>query len=307
MTILQEMQTLLNTKGNVRQAIVDKGIDIAENAPFNSYADKISHISGGKAEYVFENTTAEVAFPRHPYSATNDFTYKSFSEYMASDKDFCCTKNVYDGYNGDVPNLFDGNESTTSETAFFFRFNDKLKVKKLHIVIISTSYGGDAPIIYGSNNAQYATSTDTSKWTELHNFYGQVGEFTVDLSDAEYQYFYYKVDRTKVSKFEVIAEAGSIAMTLKSANMTPSIKAFPDDYMTITTQDWFNGSVIIPSQELICKPVADGGCLADFTDNGSAFNAALYYTEDGYRLAKDSIEGVKMAELSVPAHTTRAG
>lgn len=47
MTILQEMQTLLNTKGNIRQAIIDKGVDIAENVPFNSYAEKISQISGG--------------------------------------------------------------------------------------------------------------------------------------------------------------------------------------------------------------------------------------------------------------------
>lgn len=307
MTILQEMQTLLNTKGNVRQAIVDKGVDIAENAPFNIYAEKISQITGGKAEYVFENTTEEAAFPRHPYSATNDFTYNSFSEYMASDKDFCCTKNVYDGYNGDVPNVFDGNESTTSATSFFFRFNDKLKVKKLHIVIDSAGYWGGTPIIYGSNDAQHATSTAGNFWTELHNFNGQVGEFTVDLSDAEYQYFYYYVDRINVSKFEVIADVTSISMTLASYNMTPSVKVFADDYMTITTQDWSNGSVIIPSQELICKPVADGGCLADFTDDGSAFNASLYYTSNGYRLAKGSIAGTKVTELSIPVHTTKVG
>lgn len=47
MTIKQELQTLLNTKGEIRQAIIDKGVAVADNAPFDSYADKISQITGG--------------------------------------------------------------------------------------------------------------------------------------------------------------------------------------------------------------------------------------------------------------------
>ena len=47
MTITQELQTLLNTKGEIRQAIIDKGVAVEENAPFDNYADKISQISGG--------------------------------------------------------------------------------------------------------------------------------------------------------------------------------------------------------------------------------------------------------------------
>lgn len=49
MTITQELQTLLNTKGEIRQAIIDKGVAVEENAPFDSYADKISQISGGSS------------------------------------------------------------------------------------------------------------------------------------------------------------------------------------------------------------------------------------------------------------------
>ena len=47
MTIKQELQTLLNTKGEIRQAIIDKGVAVEENTPFDNYADKISQISGG--------------------------------------------------------------------------------------------------------------------------------------------------------------------------------------------------------------------------------------------------------------------
>ena len=62
MTITQELQTLLNTKGEIRQAIIDKGVAVEENAPFDNYADKISQISGGsggsdtfEAQLVLEN------------------------------------------------------------------------------------------------------------------------------------------------------------------------------------------------------------------------------------------------------------
>ena len=49
MTITQELQTLLNTKGEIRQAIINKGVAVEENTPFDSYADKISQIAGGSS------------------------------------------------------------------------------------------------------------------------------------------------------------------------------------------------------------------------------------------------------------------
>ena len=47
MTIKQELQTLLNTKGEIRQAIINKGVAVADADTFRSYAEKIESISGG--------------------------------------------------------------------------------------------------------------------------------------------------------------------------------------------------------------------------------------------------------------------
>lgn len=312
MSIISKINYLNGTKTAIKNAIKAKGVAVSDSDTFRSYASKIGQIQGGgsggssKAEYEFYQHQGEVSFPREPYSATNDFTYTSFADYLNSDKDFCCTQSIFDGGNSDVGNMFDGNTATTSGQSFFFKFPKKMRIKKIHIVIDSVIAGDTAPVILGNNDETYATTSDFSYWTALHDFQGRAGEYTIDLSDAEYQYFWcYTASMAYISILDIIAEDAEIGMKLKSANMTPSIKVFPSDYMRITTQDWYDGSAVIPSQELICKPVADGGCLADFTDDGSAFDATLYYTEDGYKLAKDSIEGVKVAELSIPEHTTK--
>lgn len=60
MTIKQELQTLLNTKGEIRQAIIDKGVAVEENAPFDSYADKISQIDSGSGGEGSDTFSAEL-------------------------------------------------------------------------------------------------------------------------------------------------------------------------------------------------------------------------------------------------------
>lgn len=60
MTITQELQTLLNTKGEIRQAIINKGVAVEENTPFDSYADKISQIAGGSGGGGSDTFSAEL-------------------------------------------------------------------------------------------------------------------------------------------------------------------------------------------------------------------------------------------------------
>ena len=46
--------------------------------------------------------------------------------------------------------------------------------------------------------------------------------------------------------------------------------------MQVITQDWHNGSEIIPSQTLTFKPYEDGGCLVNYTDDGKATNLKMF-------------------------------
>ena len=279
-TVVEKFQYIEGTKQAIKKAIKGKGVEVSDTDTFRSYAEKIESIGGGGgssvAEYKFINTLELQTNPAQPYSEDNNFIYTSFADYINSNKEFCCTANIYDGNTGDVYKLFDGNETTYSAPSFFFRFNEKKKVKKLHIVITSADYWGGTPIIYGTNYPDKATSQDTSYWTEIHNFNGVVGEHTIDLSNVNYQYFWFSDDRINVSKFEVITESGVIAITLSSANMTPKLIPYADNYMQVITQDWHNGSEIIPSQTLTFKPYDEGGCLVNYNDDGKATNLKMY-------------------------------
>lgn len=46
-TIAEQLTSLANTKTAIKQAIIDKGVQVADDTPFRNYADKIGEISGG--------------------------------------------------------------------------------------------------------------------------------------------------------------------------------------------------------------------------------------------------------------------
>jgi len=46
-TIAEQLTSLANTKTAIKQAIVDKGVQVADDTPFSGYAAKIGEISGG--------------------------------------------------------------------------------------------------------------------------------------------------------------------------------------------------------------------------------------------------------------------
>lgn len=47
MSIENKLNYLKNTKNLIKNAIIDKGVDITPDTPFREYADKIGEISGG--------------------------------------------------------------------------------------------------------------------------------------------------------------------------------------------------------------------------------------------------------------------
>lgn len=48
-TIAEQLTSLANTKTAIKQAIIDKGVQVADDTPFSGYATKIGEISGGGA------------------------------------------------------------------------------------------------------------------------------------------------------------------------------------------------------------------------------------------------------------------
>lgn len=54
-TVSENLEKLINIKEGIRTAISDKGVEIPETTPFTEYPEKISEISGGGTDEIFEN------------------------------------------------------------------------------------------------------------------------------------------------------------------------------------------------------------------------------------------------------------
>ena len=59
-TINEKLNYLSQTKENIKQAIKEKGVEIADSDSFRSYADKIGTIKGGGDEISIDAPTAFV-------------------------------------------------------------------------------------------------------------------------------------------------------------------------------------------------------------------------------------------------------
>lgn len=46
-TIIEKLNEIFNIKNNIKQSIINKGVDVPDNTPFANYPDKINNITGG--------------------------------------------------------------------------------------------------------------------------------------------------------------------------------------------------------------------------------------------------------------------
>lgn len=292
-TAVEKVQYIYGTKQVIKEALRKKGVKVADTDTFRSYAEKIESIGGGgavasAAEYIFGNTLQTVAFPRKPSTEDTSYLFASESEYKESSLEFSCYEP-----NANVEGMsyfFDENLTTNGNmiNGIFFKFDKPVTLEKLYVY----SSGGYEVTLKGTNNPEIATNAYSDLWNELYT--GGAENYNVELNPTQaYQYYCL----TKNSGYKTIYElklyviVGDVSCTLKSTNMTPTIKAFPKDYMQVVTQDWYpgqtllikpfqsGGSEIIPSQTLTFKPYADGGCLIGYIDDGKAVNLKMFYAK----------------------------
>lgn len=296
MTIKQELQTLLNTKGEIRQAIIDKGVAVEENAPFDSYADKISQISGGSggssvAEYVYKNTTEEVNFPRQALTeGADNFFYSTSADQLDAMKAYLDKGNevaYWGGYSNSwtvLQNSESWSGTPMNNTIIGFAFSKPVMPNFFHSRIGSTEWDliatndWDTFTTYLGGGASSELMTTLIASGENTNVTGGVDTPIGDgLSAYKYYVFKYMYSYSNIYNMALKVNTGNVTCTLKSPNMTPIFKCYPDEYMRVITQDWYNGSEIVPSKTLIAKPYEDGGCLVNYTDDGKAVNLKMFY------------------------------
>ena len=249
---------------------------ISDNLLYSATVFNTDSSSGGSgssiAEYVYENKTETVAFPRKLSTESTDYMFTDETSYKASDLEFSCYEpnSSIEG----MSQFFDGNLATSGNMidGLFFKFNKPVLLKSIYVY----NSGGYEIILKGTNNLEIATTSYSDLWETIYT--GGAESYDIDLESKEYQYYCLR----KTSGYKTIYElkfyavVGNVRCTLKSANMTPSFKCYFDDYMQVITQDWHNGSEIIPSQILTFKPYEDGGCLINYNDDGQAVKLGMY-------------------------------
>lgn len=52
MAIVEKLETLLDTKMVIKEAIISRGVNVSDTDSFASYADKIREIQGSDVEFV---------------------------------------------------------------------------------------------------------------------------------------------------------------------------------------------------------------------------------------------------------------
>lgn len=294
-TVVEKVQYIEVTKQAIKKAIKNKGVDVSDTDTFRSYAEKIKEIGSGSggssvAEYEYKEDGNLTSFPRQPLKAEDDFVYtyepsiwhegydnSAAAKYLEDTNEFA----IY-YYFSDVVNLFDGSDDTAcylgeSYRALYFKFAKETKVSQIKLKVTGDTYYPTNGSIHGTNLQAMATTCEASNKVVSFNIPAGIKTPTDMVIDVNQSFKYFGVfSDGAVYACEIIADGRVYTMTLKSANMTPSFKCYFDDYMQVITQDWHNGSEIIPSQTLIFKPYDEGGCLVNYTDDGKATNLKMF-------------------------------
>ena len=320
MSLLSKVEYLQGTKQAIKTAIQNKGVAVSNSDTFRSYAGKIGQIktngvAGGNAEYVVAEIDSLQEFPTIAPSEGNYLFMNNKQEYLASSAGIKIYTDLAYGYGVDL--LFDQNLDTQSSNAnkeyplFFYSEKSLAKIKAYVINSSNSPYFH----LYGTNDADKQFNLGEMLLIASQPFNDTTGGSWQELSITDnYKYYalYFGTQDPTVSasifineiKFEFADKTKTCVLT--GSNMTPIISVFQNDYMRITTQDWYNGATVVASQELICKPVSEGGCLVDYVDDGSAVILKLFYKDGQFLASPNDIEGgAKVATLSIPQHTTK--
>lgn len=282
-TVVEKFQYIEGTKQAIKKAIKNRGVEVLDTDTFRSYAEKIKEIGSGSggssvAEYEYIKTGGIATYPETPYTEGASWFYTDANAYKEGKNAF----NAYCGY-ASATALFDGNEETNYspyDQRLFFNFNGK-PLTKMTLLVDNAHYNGGTITLYGTNDITYATNHDTGIMDKLYEVSvpAHTTKTTFEIkNDKDYKFFRLDTNdsRTTIYSLSFLSDGTVIKMPLKTANMTPTLQGFSEDYMRVVTIPYYHNGDIIESQTLIFKPYEDGGCLVNYTDDGKAVKLGMY-------------------------------
>lgn len=221
-TTADKLAKLAETKSNIKQAIIDKGVSVSDTDTFASYAGKIGQISGGGGipNYIAPKNNVDGVYKP-------DNTATSFSLNGATDVyDYALNRAFYECTNLASVDL---SSLTTISGSYamsecFRNCTGLTSVDLSSLVTISSGYAMDA-CLWGCQNL---TSVDLSSLTTISGnrgiqycFYGCTGITSVDLSSLTtisgsnaMQYCFASCTKLTELRFPALQSFGTSATTV---------------------------------------------------------------------------------------------
>lgn len=230
MSIEDKLSYLNETKQQIKQAIISKGVNIADSDSFRSYADKISNISGGGSIEPkpsisgfglvgYADALANTAKGEHSTSASNWYTLDgSFlsqggspaSYWVENGLKITSTKNPYMRFGSPFKFVTQANGFTIE--GVFTLTKDISGTSQAKIIFGSVQSGGATLRIYPNTNSIYGSSYDKSTGSNVFIYIvdggGSTGE---DLSNSIYcpinkpVYACFRYDGNKLSLYTTVS------------------------------------------------------------------------------------------------------
>lgn len=217
-TITENVNQAINDFGNIKQAIIDKGIEVPNGTPTSEYADKIGTIKSGGLDTSevtdFSNFCANNKFPDEQIKNINTSKGTNFSQMFSS-----CTNLT------SVPQL-----DTSNGTNFYEMF--KYCTNLTSIPQLDTSNGTDfGYMFYQCNNLTSVPQLDTSNGTSFTSMFSICRALTtIELTSfvASQSMF------SSCSALENLTVTGTITVTGNGyLNLSSSSKLTVDSLMSV--------------------------------------------------------------------------
>lgn len=230
-TVAENLQTLVEIKDNIRTAISNKGVEIAETTPFSEYPEKINEISGGGTDEIFDKLI------KGTLTTINTTTPIKKGLYLFAEQKNLVTANVTlenptEEYQ--FANMFDG--CTALTTAPETLPSGPMKAYSCRYMFQNCSSLTKAPKLPSTNLAAscyYKMFNNCSSLTETPD----LPATTLDSTYEYYEMFAYCTALHKTGKISAEGELGSsvssmfrgcteLKETTWTATIPPSINAY---------------------------------------------------------------------------------
>ena len=204
-TLIDKINYLKQTKANIRQSIIDKGVDIPENTKFRDYSSKIASISSGATS----DNNAKIVVDSSVTSLGNEGLEQSIETLDVSNWDTSNVTNLKQLFSGckKLTTLDVSNWDTSKVTDMSYMFNGEW-VDGLNLTTLDVSSWDTSKVTnmsYMFDKCQNLTTLDVSNWntsnvTRMNNMFRYGPDITLDLGNF---------DTSKVTSMECMFGFGS--------------------------------------------------------------------------------------------------